>query len=79
MTHPTYDDTPLDLDDGGDDSSSVHVGITYAHHDHTAHAHIDTADPQAVADALLTCLTGVAAMHGIDLQLALMTKMGERT
>lgn len=76
MTDPILDDTHTDTG-GDDDGVSVHISIVHGDSHHGAHVDIASTDPADIAQALLTCLHGTAAMHGPDLQLALMTKLGE--
>jgi hypothetical protein len=63
---------------GGDDELvSVHIGLT--EDDGTcrsASAGLQTGNDDAVAEALVQCLHGIAALRGPGLQLALARRMG---
>ncbi|PXY33581.1 hypothetical protein BAY59_10900 [Prauserella coralliicola] len=71
---------PPDVDDGGEDDEFACVRITLAEASGTRYAAdaelVDESDA-AVADAVMQCIRGIAAMRGPGLQVELAKRMGE--
>jgi hypothetical protein len=68
----------VDEDGGEEPYVSVHVSICEDDGTHRgANANLTTEDDDALADALVQCLRGLAAMRGPGLQIALARRIGD--